>query len=93
MGPRSAVLYSAKVGDNARLGALTLVMKGEHIPAGTSWAGCPGGAGACGCRTSPTGRLSPATILALPQQPHYKPRLPATAPAPSHSPGPAAKPR
>ena len=43
MGPRSAVLYSAKVGDNARLGALTLVMKGEHIPAGTSWAGCPAG--------------------------------------------------
>ncbi|MFM9436184.1 non-ribosomal peptide synthetase-like protein [Janthinobacterium sp. CG_23.3] len=41
MGPRSAVLYSAKVGDNARLGPLTLVMKGEHIPAGTSWAGCP----------------------------------------------------
>jgi non-ribosomal peptide synthetase-like protein len=41
MGPRSAVLYSAKVGDNARLGALTLVMKGEHIPAATSWAGCP----------------------------------------------------
>ncbi|MDL2357981.1 MAG: amino acid adenylation domain-containing protein [Pseudomonadota bacterium] len=41
LGPRSAVLYSAKVGDNARLGALTLVMKGEHIPAGSSWAGCP----------------------------------------------------
>jgi non-ribosomal peptide synthetase-like protein len=41
MGPRSAVLYSAKVGDNARLGPLTLVMKGEHIPAATSWAGCP----------------------------------------------------
>ncbi|MDQ1811792.1 hypothetical protein RBA41_00590 [Massilia sp. CCM 9210] len=41
MGPRSAVLYSAKVDDNARLGPLTLVMKGEHIPAGTSWAGCP----------------------------------------------------
>jgi len=41
MGPRSAVLYSAKVGDNARLGPLTLVMKGEHIPAGSSWAGCP----------------------------------------------------
>ena len=41
LGPRSAVLYSAKVGDNARLGALTLVMKGEHIPAGTSWAGSP----------------------------------------------------
>ena len=41
MGPRSAVLYSAKVGDNARLGPLTLVMKGEHIPAASSWSGCP----------------------------------------------------
>jgi non-ribosomal peptide synthetase-like protein len=41
MGPRSAVLYSARIGDNARLGPLTLVMKGEHIPAGSSWAGCP----------------------------------------------------
>jgi carbonic anhydrase/acetyltransferase-like protein (isoleucine patch superfamily) len=35
------VLYSAVVGDNARLGPLTLVMKGEHIPASTSWAGLP----------------------------------------------------
>ncbi|MDB5960034.1 MAG: peptide synthetase [Massilia sp.] len=41
LGPRSAVLYSARVGDNARIGALTLVMKGEHIPAGTSWSGAP----------------------------------------------------
>jgi non-ribosomal peptide synthetase-like protein len=41
MGPRSAVLYGAKVGDNAKLGALTLVMKGEHIPAASSWRGCP----------------------------------------------------
>jgi non-ribosomal peptide synthetase-like protein len=41
MGPRSAVLYSARVGDNARLGPLTLVMKGEHIPAASNWAGCP----------------------------------------------------
>ncbi|MBC7501003.1 MAG: amino acid adenylation domain-containing protein [Herminiimonas sp.] len=41
MGPRSAVLYSAKVGDNAYLGPLTLVMKGEHIPAGSRWSGCP----------------------------------------------------
>ena len=41
MGPRSAVLYSAVVGDNARLGPLTLVMKGEHIPAAGNWAGCP----------------------------------------------------
>ncbi|WP_426107205.1 Pls/PosA family non-ribosomal peptide synthetase [Massilia sp. TSP1-1-2] len=41
MGPRSSVLYSASVGDNARVGPLTLVMKGEFIPPGTSWAGCP----------------------------------------------------
>ena len=41
MGPRSSVLYSAVVGDDAKLGALTLVMKGEFIPAGTSWRGCP----------------------------------------------------
>ncbi|MFP5391171.1 MAG: Pls/PosA family non-ribosomal peptide synthetase [Gammaproteobacteria bacterium] len=41
MGPRSAVLYSASVGDNARIGALTLVMKGEHIPPATSWSGLP----------------------------------------------------
>jgi non-ribosomal peptide synthetase-like protein len=41
VGPRSAVLYSAKVGDNARIGPLTLVMKGEHIPAATSWNGLP----------------------------------------------------
>jgi hypothetical protein len=41
LGPRSAVLYSARVGDNARLGPLRLVMKGEHIPAATSWVGLP----------------------------------------------------
>ena len=41
MGPRSAVLYSAVVADNAQLGALTLVMKGEFIPTATSWKGCP----------------------------------------------------
>jgi hypothetical protein len=40
IGPRSAVLYSAKVGDNARIGPLTLVMKGEHIPAATAGAAC-----------------------------------------------------
>jgi non-ribosomal peptide synthetase-like protein len=41
MGPRSAVLYGAVVADHAQLGALTLVMKGEFIPAATSWKGCP----------------------------------------------------
>jgi non-ribosomal peptide synthetase-like protein len=41
MGPRSAVLYGAMVGDNAQLGALTLVMKGEFIPPASAWRGCP----------------------------------------------------
>ncbi|QAU33875.1 Pls/PosA family non-ribosomal peptide synthetase [Janthinobacterium sp. 17J80-10] len=41
MGPRSAVLYSATIADDVRLGALTLVMKGEFIPAASSWNGCP----------------------------------------------------
>jgi serine acetyltransferase len=41
MGPRSCVLYSAQVGDNVTLGPLTLVMKGEFIPAQTRWHGCP----------------------------------------------------
>ena len=41
MGPRSSVLYSAVIGDDAKLGALTLVMKGEFIPAKSSWRGCP----------------------------------------------------
>ena len=41
MGPRSSVLYSAEVGDNAWLGPLTLVMKGESIPGASRWAGCP----------------------------------------------------
>lgn len=41
LGPRSFVLYGAQVGDSAKLGSLTLVMKGEFIPAGSSWRGCP----------------------------------------------------
>jgi non-ribosomal peptide synthetase-like protein len=41
MGPRSAVLFSATIADRARIGALTLVMKGEYIPPGSSWSGCP----------------------------------------------------
>jgi non-ribosomal peptide synthetase-like protein len=41
IGPRSIVLYSARVGSQARLGPLTLVMKGENIPQGSAWAGCP----------------------------------------------------
>ncbi len=41
LGARSSVLYSAAVGNNVRLGPLTLVMKGESIPASSHWQGCP----------------------------------------------------
>jgi non-ribosomal peptide synthetase-like protein len=41
VGPRSVILYDASVGDDAKLDGLSLVMKGESIPAGTSWRGIP----------------------------------------------------
>jgi acetyltransferase-like isoleucine patch superfamily enzyme len=41
IGARSVVLYGAKVHDGAQLGPLTLVMKGETIPAFTRWSGNP----------------------------------------------------
>lgn len=41
MGARCTVLYGASVGDGVRLGPLTLVMKGETLPAHTRWEGAP----------------------------------------------------
>ncbi|MBL8589393.1 MAG: amino acid adenylation domain-containing protein [Methylobacteriaceae bacterium] len=41
IGAGSTVLYDTKVGDYARLGPLTVVMKGEHIPAHSEWIGAP----------------------------------------------------
>ncbi len=41
VGAGSTVLYDTHVGDYARLGPLTLVMKGEAIPAHSEWAGSP----------------------------------------------------
>jgi carbonic anhydrase/acetyltransferase-like protein (isoleucine patch superfamily) len=41
VGARSTILYDAKVGDQARLGPLTLVAKGERLPGGTRWTGSP----------------------------------------------------
>src|SRR5205085_7943820 len=41
IGSASTVLYDTKVGDFARLAPLTLVMKGEEIPAHTEWMGAP----------------------------------------------------
>ncbi len=41
IGPRTTILYDSNVEDNARLGPLTLVLKGETIPAGQAWIGSP----------------------------------------------------
>ncbi len=41
VGSGSTVLYDTRVHDYARLGPLTLVMKGEEIPANSEWIGLP----------------------------------------------------
>ncbi|MEA2832955.1 MAG: hypothetical protein QOG66_1157 [Methylobacteriaceae bacterium] len=41
VGAGSTILYDTYVGDYARLGPLTIVMKGEEIPAHTEWIGAP----------------------------------------------------
>ena len=41
VGARTVILYDSAVGDNVRLGPLTLVAKGERLPAGTNWTGTP----------------------------------------------------
>jgi non-ribosomal peptide synthetase-like protein len=41
IGSRSVVLYDTEVGDGTSLDALSLIMKGESLPAGTRWRGVP----------------------------------------------------
>jgi non-ribosomal peptide synthetase-like protein len=41
IGTRAIVLYDAVVGEGVRLGALSLVMKGERLTPQTSWRGLP----------------------------------------------------
>ena len=41
VGADSVVLYDSVMEDGARLDALSLLMKGETLPAGTVWAGIP----------------------------------------------------
>ncbi len=41
IGAGSTVLYDTRVGDNVVLGPVTLVMKGEELPANSSWVGSP----------------------------------------------------
>jgi non-ribosomal peptide synthetase-like protein len=41
IGSKSVVLYDSIVEEDVHLAALSLVMKGETLPAGTSWCGIP----------------------------------------------------
>lgn len=41
LGTRSTVLYDTRLGDEVTIGPLSLVMKGESLPAGTGWTGSP----------------------------------------------------
>jgi len=41
IGSCSTILYDTQVGDRVRLGPLTLVVKGERLPADTCWEGSP----------------------------------------------------
>ena len=41
VGNMSVVLYNSRMGDGAALGSLSLLMKGEVMPARTRWYGIP----------------------------------------------------
>ena len=41
VGAVSVILYDSQMEDGAQLDALSLLMKGERLPAGTAWAGSP----------------------------------------------------
>ncbi|MGQ3249742.1 MAG: amino acid adenylation protein, partial [Aeromicrobium sp.] len=41
LGPHGVVLPAARIGRHTRVGPGSLVMRGEHVPAGTSWVGNP----------------------------------------------------
>ena len=41
VGTRAVVLYSTRLEDDAHLAPLSLVMKGESLPAATAWVGIP----------------------------------------------------
>ena len=41
IGPRTTILYDTQVGDGVVIGPLTLVAKGERLPAATRWEGSP----------------------------------------------------
>jgi acetyltransferase-like isoleucine patch superfamily enzyme len=41
LGPHGIVLPGTTIGANTTVGPASLVMRGEHVPAGTRWLGNP----------------------------------------------------
>jgi len=82
VGAGSVVLYDAEMAEGSTLGPLSLLMKGETLPAGTAWAGLP--------PRSLAGPREPGPVLAREstEEPFTAPRAPGgrrTGPAsPSH---------
>ena len=61
VGIGSIVLYNTLMEDNSSLGSLSLLMKGERLPANTEWAGIP----AQSTILSPTYNQLPVSIIKL----------------------------
>jgi non-ribosomal peptide synthetase-like protein len=68
VGALTTVLYNTRVGDYAELGPLTIVMKGEAIPAHTEWAGAPAQLmdAAHGAEIPPARRIETAPGITIP---------------------------
>jgi non-ribosomal peptide synthetase-like protein len=61
IGTRAIVLYDTVVGSDVSLGSLSLLMKGEHLPADTRWRGIPAQVVATRPATNPTPSLANGT--------------------------------
>ena len=74
VGGNATVLYDTSVGDYARIGPLTIVMKGESIPAHSSWHGAPAQTVPSDVRTQvPTSTFLNVENVSMPVvQPVYK---------------------
>jgi non-ribosomal peptide synthetase-like protein len=74
VGAVSLVLYDTVMDEGAALGSLSLLMKGEVLPAGTAWEGIPAG------RRGEVRCCAPPPAAAAPARRPARPPLPAAAP-------------
>ncbi len=79
VGAASVVLYDSHMGPGSRLGDLSLLMKGESLPAGTSWAGTPARRADDRGRTARSHAIAAARQLKHPPGPRNEPSRPSAA--------------